>query len=73
MAAIRTARTRAPRSRAARALLLVGALLALSGCVYEPGYGYAYAGPPVIVNPGWGWWGHGDGWHGHDGGWGWHH
>ncbi len=72
MSAIRIAR---PRSRAARALLLVGALLALSGCVYEPGYGYGYgygyAGPPVIVSPGWGWWGHGDGWHG---GWGgWHH
>lgn len=46
-----------------RFALLAAAALALAGCVYEPGYGYGYAGPPVVVSPGWGWWGHGD-WHG---------
>lgn len=64
----------------ARPLLALLAALALAGCVYEPGYyapGYGYAGP-VVVSPGWGWWGHGEGWHGDGGGWhgggggGWH-
>lgn len=69
------------RKSAATVLILLAALT-LGGCVYGPGYGYGYGyggptyvGPPIVVRPGWGWWGwHGRGWGG--GGWhgdgGWH-
>ncbi|HVB66769.1 MAG TPA: hypothetical protein VNE67_02800 [Acetobacteraceae bacterium] len=71
-----------PRFRLLAPLLLLGAALALGGCVVSPdgyygGYGYPYAAypyPPATVSFGWGGgWYHGD----HDwdgGGWGgdWH-
>ncbi|MCU4160550.1 hypothetical protein AiwAL_10600 [Acidiphilium sp. AL] len=60
------------------------AALALSGCVYYPGYGYGYGGyggygygggyyaPPVSgsVTLGGGWWGGGDDWGDGGGDWG---
>lgn len=64
-------------SRVLKPVILVGALLALAGCVvapapgpyaYAPGYyapGYYY-GPPASFNLGFGW---GGGWHGGYRGW----
>ena len=65
---------RPPGFRLLAPLLLLGAALALGGCVVAPdgyysGYGYPYGAypypPAASVSLGWG-----DGWRGGDGGWG---